>query len=218
MPKLIALVTRPAEAERGAFLSSTCSETERRLRGVDGAASLVVSLVDVAPPDGSADAVPPYDAVIEAGLEDDSQVGAAAALLTDGWRAYVYQVVERVQLTHQRTWELGERSPGVKAIYLVRRLASLSAREAGRRWREHAPLARTHHTGMSRYLQNGVLASLTPEAPVVDGIAMLHFPTRADLEQRLYGSAAGRALIAADAARLVGESTALYASEYILRD
>ncbi len=61
-----------------------------------------------------------------------------------------------------------------------------------------------------------MLQPLTAGAPLVHGIAELHFPTREDLEQRMYDSAAGRAAIAADTATLVAEATPLYTSEYIL--
>jgi EthD domain len=104
-----------------------------------------------------------------------------------------------------------------KTIYLVRRREEIDDREAKRRWQEHASLARQHHVGMSRYVQNGVIAALTPGAPVVHGIAELSFPTREDLEKRMYGSVEGRQAIASDAAGLVAEATPLYTSEYILR-
>jgi hypothetical protein len=70
---------------------------------------------------------------------------------------------------------------------------------------------------MRRYVQNGVIDCLSAGAPVVNGIAELHFPTLADLEERMYDSEAGRAAIAADVSTLVAESAALYTSEYVLR-
>jgi hypothetical protein len=128
----------------------------------------------------------------------------------------VYQVSERVQLEGSGRGGPGQ-TPGVKAIYLVRRHADLSDQEAKQRWKEHAPLARQHHVGMDRYVQNGVIRALTPDAPIVNGIAELHFPTLDDLVQRMYGSKEGREAISRDAAGLVAESTVLYTTEHILR-
>jgi uncharacterized protein (TIGR02118 family) len=223
MRKLVGLISRPTALDRGAFF--------RRVLRQDAPAALVqlplgrlvIDLVDVERPD---DTAPLYDAVLEAWAEDAAQIdalarrydpGAAAADRDTTATGYFYAVSERVQLDHARTWAVGQRSPGVKVIYLTRRPAGLDAREAARLWREHAPLARRHHAGMSRYVQNGVIEALTPGAPVVHGIAELHFPTMEDLEQRMYDSPAGRAVIAADAARLVAEAIPLYTSEYILR-
>lgn len=191
----------------------------------------IVNLVDVAlDPDAGAPE-PPYDVVTEAWfdtLEDFLEPGrrypspaVAAEVETEFHgataRAFVYHVAERVQLDDGQVPIEGARSPGVKAIYLVRRAAGLSSREAAERWRKHAPLAVKHHAGMSKYVQNGVIASLTPGAPRVDGVAVLHFPTLEDLRQRMYDSEAGRAAITADAATLVSEATPLYCGEYVLR-
>lgn len=183
----------------------------------------VVNLVDVAPSfsDGSP---APYDIVEEAWFETGNDQAAAfeSAVVNRTANAliaqtYVYQVSERVQLDDMRPPRVGERSPGVKAIYLVRRNEQLNDQEAMQRWREHAPLAKAHHAGMSRYVQNGVIVALTQGAPVVNGIAELHFPTQEDLDHRIYDSERGRAAIRADVSTLLAESVALYTSEYVLR-
>jgi len=103
-------------------------------------------------------------------------------------------------------------------IYPVCRPKGLDAREAECRWDEHAPLARWHHVGMPRHAQSGVNLPLTADASVVHGFAMLRFPTDQDLLERMYDSADGQAVIAADALCLVGNVTSLRTGEYIVRD
>lgn len=220
MLKYYLLLRRPAGEERATFQHRLRAEIASRwLEQAPWTRRLIVNLVDVAPPPGATAGEPPYDVAIEGWYESPEDFQDAYLRLPldeQPARCAVYQVRERIQLDGEQGRPLGERSPGVKVIYLVRRNAALSDAEAKQRWKEHAPLAKQHHAGMSRYVQNAVLQPLSLDAPVVHGIAELHFPTREDLEQRMYGSEEGRAAIAADTATLVAESTPLYTSEYVL--
>jgi hypothetical protein len=222
VPKYFILLTRPEGVERAAFQQATLEAAPRWLECTPGTRRLVVNLVDVEPPAGAPES--PYDVAIEGSYDSADEFEDAyrqlPAFEQDALprRCIVYQVRERVQLERERAWQLGERSPGVKVIYLVRRNEALSDAEAAQRWKEHAPLARKHHAGMAKYVQNAVLGSPSPDAPLVHGIAELHFPTREDREQRMYDSAEGREALAADVTTLVAESLPLYTSEYVLRD
>jgi hypothetical protein len=207
--KVISIIAFPAGQDRTAHRR----ELLEQARGRGG--HVAVNLVDVdVGVDAGQGAPQPYDVVIE-------EWGVAA----DGWKppplpsgtaVHAYHVAERIELDEPLAPEPGGRSPGVKAVYLVRRKAGLSDAEAAARWRAHAPVARQHHVGMCRYVQNGVVRALTPGAPVYHGIAVLHFPTLEDLQQRMYGSEEGRQAIARDVSGLVEESLALYTSEYVL--
>jgi len=107
-----------------------------------------------------------------------------------------YLVDERVQ------WE--EAAPGIERIAFVRRLPALSHEDFADHWMfDHAPLARRHHPGICRYVQNVVIGTIDGATPGVDGIAELGFASRADLEQRMYDSPRGREVIAADVARFI---------------
>jgi hypothetical protein len=223
LPKYIA-VSRCTDYDRAASRTRFLREVAPlKLEHWAGLRRYVVDLVDVEPnfPDSRPG---PYDIVEEAWFEtgDDLATALECGVVNRGAQAlisqtYVYQVSERVQMDDRRGPHVGERSPGVKAIYLVRRNEQLNDQEARQRWKDHAPLAKAHHAGMSRYVQNGVIAALTAGAPTVNGIAELHFPTQDDLEQRLYDSEQGRDAIRADVSTLVAESVALYTSEYVLR-
>lgn len=166
-------------------------------------------------------APPPYAVVTELWFPtlDDYAIASASWRGPNARLASViaYDVSERVEKDHPRTWPAGSASPGVKAIYLVRRREELSDGEARRRWSSHAGTAREHHVGMSRYVQNGVRRALTADAPVLHGIAMLHFPTVDDLEQRMYGSEEGRRALQRDVEGLVAEAIPLYTTEHILK-
>jgi uncharacterized protein (TIGR02118 family) len=96
-----------------------------------------------------------------------------------------------------------EASSDVVVFYFVRRRPDLSQAEFVRRYREgHAPLARVHHPGIRRYVQNFVVGS-SAGAPEWDAIAQLHFASEDELRQRFYRDAESPARIAADVAGFV---------------
>jgi uncharacterized protein (TIGR02118 family) len=106
-------------------------------------------------------------------------------------RAEAYRVDERVQ------WDRGDAA--VTRISFVRRPRELTHEEFAHHWTQvHAPLAREHHPGICRYVQNVVVHKLTPDAPDVDGIAELSFASLDDFRERMYDSPAGQEVIAAD--------------------
>jgi len=105
--------------------------------------------------------------------------------------AEAYRVDERVQ------WERGD--PAVTRISFVRRARGLTREDFARHWSEvHAPLARAHHPGICRYVQNVVVHTLTPDTPDVDGIAELGFASLDDFRERMYDTPEGKETIAAD--------------------
>ncbi|MGH9032509.1 MAG: EthD domain-containing protein [Acidimicrobiia bacterium] len=106
-------------------------------------------------------------------------------------RAEAYRVDDHVQ------WDDGRTT--VARISFVRRAPGLTRAEFARHWTDvHAPLARRHHPGICRYVQNIVVEPLTPGAPEVDGIAELGFASVGDLRERMYDSPEGKEIIAAD--------------------
>lgn len=115
-----------------------------------------------------------------------------------------YLVDERVHFDRIPSSPTGTPAPGIAQCSFVRRLPALSRAEFAAHWNDvHAPLVPVHHPGVGRYVQNVVVASLTPDAPEMDGIAQLSFATRHDFRDRYYDSEAGRRLVGADVARFV---------------
>lgn len=95
----------------------------------------------------------------------------------------------------------GDLSRGVVVFYFLRRRADLSQEAFVHRYREgHAPLAREHHPGISRYVQHFVL-DRTEGAPRWDAIAALHFRSEDDFRERFYRDATSPAIIAEDVRR-----------------
>lgn len=94
----------------------------------------------------------------------------------------------------------GESSSGVVVFYFLRRREDLSQAEFVRRYRDHAPLAREHHPGVARYVQNYVVAA-SPGAPEWHAIAELHFRGDADLRARFYRDEQSPKLVAEDVTR-----------------
>src|SRR5207245_816987 len=97
---------------------------------------------------------------------------------------------ERVQ------WDSDDIAPGVKRVSFIHRLPSLDRATFASYWAEHhARLARQHHPGVRRYVQNVVIAPLTDGTPDIDGIAELSFASVDEMRTRLYDSDEGKAAI-----------------------
>jgi len=115
-----------------------------------------------------------------------------------------YRVDERVQIDWSRDWADGQPSPGIKQLSFVHRVPALTRDEFATHWSDrHTPLARVHHPGIWRYVQNIVIEALTPDAPGIDGVAELHFRTLDDLHHRYYDSEAGQRVIRDDVRRFI---------------
>lgn len=98
-------------------------------------------------------------------------------------------------------------APGVVVLYFVRRRDDLSQAEFVSRYRGgHAPLARVHHPGIRRYVQNFVLDA-EPGAPELGAISELHFASERDFRERFYRDAESPAIIARDVARFTDPKT-----------
>jgi uncharacterized protein (TIGR02118 family) len=119
----------------------------------------------------------------------------------EGLDAIAYRVEEHLQWDYQRTWPLGQPSPGIKRIAFLQRVPSITREEFARHWtEEHTPLARRHHPTLWRYAQNVMPEPLTPDTPPCDGIVELSFKDPADMTERMYDSAEGREIIDRDVA------------------
>jgi EthD domain len=201
----------------------------------------VVDLVDVkakvvfrgktTPPHRELDP-PPFDVIAEMWFDtfDDFKdptrrfdTPAGRELIQDelaemGGRSYDYLISSVVQWDRVPAVPLGERTPGVKSMFISRRIENMDVKAAEKAWREHRIAAEKYHCYATRYVQNGVIASLTPDAPVWQGCAELFYPTLEDLEQRFVGGTIeGEVEIAKDAGRFVADSYPLFTSEYVLR-
>ncbi len=111
---------------------------------------------------------------------------------------------------------IGERSSGVKLICPIQRAGGMSHAQFVEHWlQQHVPLALVHHPGLSRYVTNVVDRRLSDGGEEWDGVAELHFATADDLEHRMYDSAAGERIIAADIDRFIGRRAAYRVAQYV---
>ena len=121
--------------------------------------------------------------------------------LTGGRPATGYRVEERLQWDHALD---GPAPVGVTRISFVRRRPDLTRERFADHWTNvHAALARRHHPALWRYVQNVVVAPLTPDAPEIDGIAELGFRSIEEMSARMYDSPEGAAVIRADVDRFI---------------
>lgn len=202
------------------------------LRSMQGLHRYVVNLPDPdSDPDPDTEA--PFDAVTEltvdsaAGLFDPRRAfisdAAATQVLNDHasflGTMHAYRVTERVVKDYDRTWPEGERSPGVKYVSLMQRAPGLSPEEFDAYWRDrHTPIALAHHGGMWKYVHNVVREPMTPDAPPLDGMVEMHFPTVDDFRERFFTPPESMALVLEDAYRFMDRSTLGYpVGEYVQR-
>src|SRR4051794_7852944 len=155
----------------------------------------------------AAGVVPNCDALIALGLtraHDIDDVPARDALHAVARRVDIWRVDPHRVITAERAVADGEPAPGVKMVSFMRRADSLSHEQFVRHWTEnHTPLATRHHIGLWNYTQNVVRRALTPGGDAIDGVAELHFRTRADFENKFFDSDEGRAVILADVKRFM---------------
>ncbi len=99
--------------------------------------------------------------------------------------------------------ELGEANTGaVVLVYLVRRRSDLSFAAFEAHYRErHAPLARIHHPGIARYVQN-FIESPSAESPN-DAISELWFRSEDDARTRFYRDEESIRVIGEDVRRFI---------------
>jgi len=126
--------------------------------------------------------------------------GVLLAAMAEGADLGLHETASRPLLRHRRTWELGATSPGVTSLYRTRTRDGLSPDDYHRWWeREHGPRAVHHHIGMWDYTQVSVVRTLQGEP--IDGVAVVQWPRRDELEQRFTDGPAGTAVIREDASR-----------------
>jgi uncharacterized protein (TIGR02118 family) len=100
--------------------------------------------------------------------------------------------------------ELGRpEAPAVVLIYFVRRRADLSFDAFADHYQHrHAPLARVHHPGIARYVQNFVEQPADCGAEI-DAVSELWFRSEQDARSRFYRDDESRRVIAEDVRRFI---------------
>lgn len=114
-------------------------------------------------------------------------------------RALLWRVEEHRQKRLARDWPDGELTPGLAMVALMRAAPERTREDCQRYWVErHAPLALRVHQGLSGYVQNVVVDTLTPDGDDVIGIAELQFASAEDYRERMFVPPEAREEIFAD--------------------
>jgi uncharacterized protein (TIGR02118 family) len=131
--------------------------------------------------------------------------------------AEAYVTEEHVQLAGDRRHATGERSPGVKLFCPVRRRADLSREAFVAHWfGTHAPIARVHHPGLTRYHTNLAVRRLGNGGGAPwDGFTELHFASADSIAHGLFDSPEGERLVRQDIAKFLGHAGAYRVAEYV---
>jgi hypothetical protein len=204
------------------------------LKNVQHLSHYVVHINDVSPKMATAplDSAPiPYDVMTEMWIKDEggseSEVelynaitapAIAQSLDAASAASHSYLVSEVVQ-KDQQSFLLGGRAPGVNLVSAITYAEGKNEQTGRQGWRKHGPLACRVHVGMTRYVQNDVDLALTPGAPQYNGVAVLHFPTQRDLEERLYDTPQNAEVIGADVRSFVDlqKIITFYTTQHSLR-
>ena len=102
----------------------------------------------------------------------------------------------------------GTLTPGVAMVALMRAAPEHARADCQRYWVErHTPLALRVHQGLSSYLQNVVLETLTVAGDDVIGVAELQFPSAEDYRERMFVPPEAREEIFADVPRFMSLET-----------
>ena len=172
----------------------------------------------------------PYQAVIEWWFDQPDNIAdiaelfsspAAAAAIRDGLRAHgavVFDYLVKYKVNnHSPYTPSDQRSPGIKAIHLIRWPAEVSEEAADRAWDYHASNASRYHPGLSRYVRNIVTKPLTPGAPPFNAVGELYFAQNKLVNLRVFKSARERSAVEAEIGDFVGPIVSLHTSEYVLK-
>lgn len=98
---------------------------------------------------------------------------------------------------------IGSDVPGLQLIVFIRRPPHLSATDFRDRYLEHAEIARVHHPGIARYVQNYVIERPSAGAPAVDAITEICFASEDDFRERFYRDEESKKIVAADVPRFM---------------
>jgi uncharacterized protein (TIGR02118 family) len=186
----------------------------------------VVNVVEACPPGApeldsigelSFDSLDDYRTRLYDSPEGEALIRADVAGFLGGADAYV--TTEHVQKDTTRPAVPGARSSGVKLVCPLVRRPDLTHEQFVAHWLErHAPLARRHHPGLTRYVTNVVDEGLSPDAPPLDGIAELSFATAEDAgAARMFDSPEGERIVRDDIGRFIGQVTPYRVAEHVQR-
>jgi hypothetical protein len=115
-----------------------------------------------------------------------------------------WQVDEYVAWDYDRDWSDGTVTPGVKFVSLVVKAPGMTDAEFRDRYRNHEQVAREHHAGCWRYVQNIVRAPVgSPSGQEIHGISELWFRSLEDYVTRLYTSAESPQAVASDTRQFI---------------
>ena len=118
-------------------------------------------------------------------------------------RVDAYPVDEVLHWDRLPDVSIGSAAPGLQLIVFICRPPHLSAADFRARYLEHADIARVHHPGIARYVQNYVIEAPSGGAPAVDAITEIWFASEDDFRDRFYRDEESKKIVAADVPRFM---------------
>ena len=200
MSKLIAVLRRSTDQDRNLFLDS-CRDAHRSLHRV--------ALHTIAPTDdatsrgrGMEPHSAPCDAVSLSWPQSRCEAEDRVAALEKCGRVDAWLADEVVHWDQLKANDDGS-VPGLKMLSFVGRPKDMTESAFRTRYLEHVEIARIHHPGVARYVQNFVAEPLTTDAPELDALAELSFATEDDACTRFYRDGTSPDVVARDVRRFL---------------
>jgi uncharacterized protein (TIGR02118 family) len=131
--------------------------------------------------------------------------------------ADTYATTERLHIRSELPHApLGQRSPGVKWMCLLKRRAGLTHKAFVDHWLDvHVPLVMKQQPRVARYVTSSVDARLSETGESWDGIAEIHFASELDARETLGDPPGAEAALAADRARFLDRHLVYPVAEYV---
>ena len=121
---------------------------------------------------------------------------------------HAWRVDEQVAWDYDRDWPDGTVSPGVKQISFVGKRPDITDEQFAERYRAHVDVARVHHSGVWKYVQNIVSRRSGNGTSTIGAISEFWFRSVDDLVNRYYTFDDSSAVTRADSANFLdGAST-----------
>jgi hypothetical protein len=217
-----------AVQDRADFQRWFLQDAAPRIAATSAVEGYAVNIFDRVPNDPTRRFLPPgspsragtlvYDVAEEIWAPEPQAVPIPQGLTDRAARSDQFEVTEHVRLERDGGWcRLGSQE-GLKQIPLLVWRKDIPAPRAHALWEAHVATVKRVHPDAQRYVQNWVVRALNDDAPRVDGIGTLYYPSLSAFELTFRGDLEGYRAVQADVGEFIAEIPGrLFATEYLLK-
>jgi hypothetical protein len=228
MRKLWRFHRGPADQDRAQFQRWFLDEAAPLVAAIPSLNGYVVNVFDLAPKDPTLRFLPPgspsragtlvYDVAEEIWSAEPDIAPHVRGLDARTERCDQFEVVEHVRFESEGSWGTPGSRGGLKQIPMVVWRDDICADQAHALWAAHAATVRRVHPSADRYTQNWVIRALSDDAPLINGIGALYYPSLSAFETTFHGDMDGYRAVQADAIEFIAAIPGrLFATEHLFK-